>query len=168
MPKRGTAVRKNITTGIPRCRLPMGTKTHFLFMHDALDCPATKEVNMPFTIEHIKDPDYLLATFTGPLTMGVVREYIDALLPILEETGCRRLLSDSTAAQIQITSKDIMHFPKMAETSPLTNALKRAALAPDDTSDYEMYETFSKIQGQEVQVFTDRTEALEWLLSDTE
>jgi hypothetical protein len=123
---------------------------------------------MPFKIEHIADRDYLLVTFTGPITMALVREYMDALLPILEETGCRRLLSDSTHAQLQVTTMDILQFPKMAETTPLTTELKRAALAPEDTSGYEMYETFSKIQGQDVRVFTDRSEALEWLLSDAE
>jgi len=123
---------------------------------------------MPFTIEYIGDQGYILSTFTGPITMALVHEYIDTLLPILEETGCHRLLSDSTDAQIQVTTMDIMQFPKMAEASPLTTALKRAALAPAGTSGYEMYETFSKIQGHEVRVFTDRTEALEWLLSDTE
>lgn len=123
---------------------------------------------MPFTIEYVKDRDYLLATFTGPITMPLVHAYIDALLPILEDTGCRRLLSDSTHGQLQVTTMDILQFPKLAETTPLTTELKRAALAPEDTSGYEMYETFSKIQGQEVRVFTDRTEALEWLLSDTE
>ena len=123
---------------------------------------------MPFTIEYIGDRDYILSTFTGPITMAVVHAYIDALLPILEDTGCHRLLSDSTDAQIQVTTMDIIKFPKLAEASPLTTDLKRAALAPVGTSGYEMYETFSKIQGHEVRVFTDRPEALEWLLSDTE
>lgn len=121
---------------------------------------------MPFTIEHIENQGYILVTFTGPLTMALVREYIDALLPILEETGCRRLLSDSLESQIQISSRDIMQLPKIAETSPLTASLKRAALAKAGTSGYDMYETFSKMQGQRVRVFTDRSEALEWLLSD--
>lgn len=123
---------------------------------------------MPFTIEHIADQDYILSTFTGLVTMDLIHEYIDALLPILEDTGCHRLLNDSIHAQIQVSSMDIMQFPKMAEASPLISDLKRAALAPADTSNYEMYETFSKMQGQYVQVFTDRSEALEWLLSDTE
>lgn len=121
---------------------------------------------MPFTIEHIADRDYILATFTGPFTMALVREYIDALLPILKQTGCRRLLSDSLESQIQISSRDIMQLPKMVETSPLTASLKRAALAKAGTSGYDMYETFSKMQGQHVRIFTDRAEALEWLLSD--
>ena len=123
---------------------------------------------MPFTIEYIEDQDYILSTFTGPITMALVHQYIDSLLPVLEDTGCRRLLSDSTHAQIQVTTMDIMQFPKMAEASPLTTDLKRAALAPGGTSGYEMYEAFSKIQGQEVQVFTNRPEALEWLLQNPE
>ena len=121
---------------------------------------------MPFTIEYIGDRDYILSTFTGPITMAVVHAYIDALLPILEDTDCHRLLSDSTHAQLQVTTMDILQFPKMAEASPLTTTLKRAALAPDGTSGYEMYETFSKIQGHDVRAFKDRSEALEWLLSD--
>jgi hypothetical protein len=123
---------------------------------------------MPFTIEYIEDRDYLLATFTGPFTMALVRDYIEALLPVLEGTGCRRLLSDSTDAQIQVSSRDILQFPKMVQGSPLTATLKRAALAPKGTSGYEMYETFSRIQGQHLRVFTDRSEALEWLLSDAD
>jgi hypothetical protein len=123
---------------------------------------------MPFKIEYIADGDYILSTFTGSITMPVVRKYIDALLPILTDTGCRRLLNDSAHAQLQVTTMDIMQFPKMAEASPAISALKRAALAPDSTRGFDMYETFSKIQGQDVRVFTDRSEALEWLLSDAD
>ncbi len=121
---------------------------------------------MAFQIEYIEEDGYILATFTGQVTMAAVREYIAALLPVLEETGCRKLLSDSVDAQLQFSAMDIMQFPKMAEASPLTANLKRAVLASEGTSGYEMYETLSKIQGQYLQVFTDRTEALQWLLAD--
>ena len=123
---------------------------------------------MSFEIEYIEDQDYILTTFTGPITMAVVHKYIDALLPVLTDSGCQRLLSDSTHAQIQVTTMDILQFPAMAEASPLTSSLKRAALAPEGISGYEMYETFSKMQGQDVRVFNDRSEALEWLLSDAD
>lgn len=121
---------------------------------------------MPFKIEYIKEQDYILATFTGQITMAQVREYIEDLLPIIEETGCGRLLSDSTEAQLLFSSGDIMQFPKLAEESPLTANLKRAVLKAPGRSGYEMYETLSKIMGQQLQVFTDRQEALDWLLSD--
>ena len=123
---------------------------------------------MPFEITYNDKDDYILAIFTGQIHMPMIREYLEALLPVLEETGCRRLLSDSTQAQVHVTSADIMQFPKMAEASPLTAALKRAALASEGSSGYEMYETLSRMQGQELQVFTDRDEALHWLLSGTE
>lgn len=121
---------------------------------------------MPFAIEHIGDRDYVHVTFTGPLTMALAREYLAALLPILEETGCQRLLSDSVNAQIQLSSRDILQFPKMMQASPLTESLKRAVLGSEGTSGYEMFETFSKIQGHDLRIFTDRDDALEWLLSD--
>lgn len=121
---------------------------------------------MPYDITYNADDDYIVSTFTGIVNMTLVKEYIAALLPILEETGCRKLLSDSTEARIQLTSMDILQFPKMADASPLTARLKRAAVAAEGTSGYEMYATLSKMQGQYVQVFTDRKEAVKWLLSD--
>jgi hypothetical protein len=123
---------------------------------------------MPFEITYDAADDYVLATFTGQIHLPLVREYIAALLPVLEETGCRRLLSDSTQAQIHLSDADIIQLPRMAEASPLTAALKRAALASEGSSGYAMYETLSKMQGQNLRVFSDRNEALQWLLSDQE
>ncbi len=120
---------------------------------------------MPFKIEYHAEQDYMESTFTGPVDMALVREYISALLPVLEETGCRRLLNDSTEARIQFSSLDILQFPKLAAASPLTAELKRAAVAARGSSGYEMYATLSRIQGQNLNVFTDRDAALKWLLA---
>ena len=121
---------------------------------------------MPYDIKYIKEQKYIEATFTGTISMALVHDYLKALLPILEETGCKRLLSDSTEARIQLSSTDILKFPKIAAESPLTEQLRRAVLTAEDTSGVEMYAILSKMQGQELRVFTDRAEAMEWLLSD--
>jgi hypothetical protein len=121
---------------------------------------------MPFKIEYHAEHDYVESTFTGPIGMPLVRDYIAALLPVLEKTGCSRLLNDSTRAQIQFSSFDVLQFPKLAAVSPLTAGLKRAALAATGSSGYQMYATLSKIQGQNLNVFTDREDALKWLLAE--
>lgn len=95
---------------------------------------------MKYDIQYDTDQDCIFATFNGRVSMSVVREYIAALLPILEETDCRRLLSDSREADIHLTSSDIMQFPKLAAESPLTAQLKRAVLATPGTSGYELYD----------------------------
>jgi hypothetical protein len=123
---------------------------------------------MPFNIEYDAEQDCIFSTFIGEITMGVTKEYIAALLPVLEKTGCRRVLSDSRSAELKLTSRDILQFPKMAEASPLTANLKRAVLASPGTSGYELYETLSTMQGQNVKVFQTRAEALQWLLEDPE
>jgi len=123
---------------------------------------------MPFNIEYDIDQDCIFSTFIGEIDMPLVKEYIAALLPVLEATKCRRVLSDSRQADLKLTSMDIMQFPKMAEDSPLTTNLKRAVLASPGTSGYELYETLSNMQGQNVQVFPTRGKALEWLLGDPE
>ena len=121
---------------------------------------------MPFEIQYDADMDCILATFIGKITMPLIKEYIAALLPVLEETGCERLLSDSRTAELQVSSMDILQFPKMAEAYPLIAKLKRAALASPGTSGYEMYQALSEIKGQRVKVFTNREDALAWLFEE--
>jgi hypothetical protein len=118
---------------------------------------------MPFEIEYNADQDCIFATFTGEITMSLTKEYIGALLPILKETGCQRLLSDSRDAKLKLSSMDIMQFPKMAQASPLTANLKRAVVASPGTSGYELYETLCNLQGQNVQVFSSKEKAMDWL-----
>lgn len=121
---------------------------------------------MPFNIEYDADQDCIIATFMGEINMTMVKDYIAALLPVVEKTGCKRVLSDSRNGELQLNSMDIMQFPKMANASPLTSGLKRAVLAPLGKSGYEMYATLCNMQGQDVKVFTSRDEAMEWLTSD--
>ncbi|VGO17314.1 hypothetical protein PDESU_05910 [Pontiella desulfatans] len=121
---------------------------------------------MPFNIEYDADQDCIFATFIGKVTMGLTKEYIAALLPVLEKTGCRRVLSDSRSAELELSAMDIMQFPKMAQASPLTANLRRAVLASPGTSGYELYETLCNLQGQNVRIFPTRREALEWLLAE--
>lgn len=121
---------------------------------------------MPFNIEYDEEQDCIIATFIGEINMTMVKEYIAALLPVVETTGCRRVLSDSRQGELQLTSIDIMQFPKMADASPLTSELKRAVLAPPGKSGYEMYATLCNMQGQHVKVFSTLAEAMAWLTSD--
>ena len=120
---------------------------------------------MPFKIEYNSDENCIVATFTGEVNMAITKEYIAALLPVLKETGCTHVLSDSREATLNLSSMDIMQFPKMAQASPLTANLKRAVLASPGTSGYELYETLSNMQGQNVHIFSDKEEALAWLKS---
>ncbi|WP_372794746.1 hypothetical protein [Pontiella sp.] len=121
---------------------------------------------MPFNIEYDAADDLIVATFLGPVTMALVKEYIAALLPLLEKTGCKRVLSDSRNGDLELSSIDIMQFPKMAGASPLTSGLKRAVLKRPGTRGYEMYATMCNAQGQNVKLFESRAEAVEWLKSD--
>lgn len=123
---------------------------------------------MRFDIQYDAEKECIFATFNGRISMSVVREYIAALLPLLEETDCRRLLSDSREAEVNLTSSDIMQFPKIAAESPLTARLKRAVVAMPGTSGYELYEILSKVMGQQLRVFTTRDEAMEWLMGDSD
>ena len=121
---------------------------------------------MPFEISYDAEHECVIAVFTGKITMTLVREYIAAVTPLLEEHDCQRLLSDSREGTLELSATDILTFPKLADESPLTARCKRAVLAPPKKSGYVMYEALSLIRGHKVRVFTDREKAMEWLLSD--
>lgn len=120
---------------------------------------------MPFEIRCENEQECVFVTFTGKLTMPLIREYVAALVPVLEKNDCRLLLNDCLKAEVQLSSRDIMQFPKMAAASPLVARLKRAVLATPGTSGYELYETLSKVMGQQLQVFKTREEAMKWLMA---
>ena len=122
---------------------------------------------MAFEINYHADEDCIFVSFSGRISMPIVRKYLELLLPILEETGCTRLLSDCLDAEINLTSTDIMQFPKLAAASPLTARLKRAVVAAPGTSGFELYEALSRIMGQRLKVFRSREAALEWLMADS-
>jgi len=121
---------------------------------------------MPFEIQYDADKECIFSTFTGKITMAIVHEYIDTILPVLKEHDCKRVLSDSRNAEIQVSAIDILSFPKLAAKSILTARCKRAVLASPGQSGYFMYETLSVIQGHKVRVFSDRDEAMKWLMED--
>lgn len=123
---------------------------------------------MIYEIQYDADQDCIFVSFNGRITMSVVREYIADLLPVLKETDCRRLLSDCRKAQVTLTSSDIMQFPKMAAESPLVARMKRAVVATPGTSGYELYETLSKVMGQDLRVFKQHQDAMDWLMGDSE
>ena len=121
---------------------------------------------MPYTIEYLEEENYISIEFTGFLTLTLMRSYLAELLPILEKTGCTRLLNDPSQTQVQLSSVDIIQASKMANESPLTAHLKRAVIASPGMSCYNMYEILSKTTGQYIQIFPERERALKWLLSD--
>ncbi len=121
---------------------------------------------MPYNIEYQQDADYIEAVFTDCITMGVIQTYLPKLLPVLEQTGCKRVLTDAREAKFPSTVRDILQLPKMLAASPLTRGLKRAILYKEWANGFDLYEIISNMQGQNVQIFTDREAALEWLLSD--
>jgi hypothetical protein len=122
---------------------------------------------MSFDIKYDPEQECIFVTFTGTISMPIVRKYLDDLLPLLEETDCTRLLSDCLEAEVHFTSTDIMQFPKIAAESPLTTRLKRAVVATSGTSGFELYEILSKVMSQQVRIFETQEEALAWLLADT-
>ena len=123
---------------------------------------------MPFEISYDAEHECVVSVFTGKITMPLVREYIAAVVPVLEEHDCRRVLSDSREATLELSATDILTFPKLADESPITAQCRRAVLAPPKKSGYMMYEALSLIRGHKVRVFTDRDKAMEWLLNDRE
>ena len=121
---------------------------------------------MPFDLTYDFSSQCVFARFTGRITMTLVREYITALLPLLEKHDCRRVLSDSRAATLELSALDILQFPKMAEALPLAARCKRAVLAAPGNSGYDMYQILSEMQGHKVRLFANCADAMEWLMRE--
>lgn len=121
---------------------------------------------MPYSIRYDEQLNCVFSRFDGVLTMAVIKAYLDEVLPLLEKTGCLRVLNDTRDARLSLTSMDIMKMPKMAKQHMFTYPIKRALLAPHGMSGYDLFAILSNMLGQKVRIFHDEEEAMAWLMTE--
>lgn len=121
---------------------------------------------MSFEIKYHADGNYIYTRLAGKITVSILKEYLEALSPILRKHGCTRVLNDSRDVNIQLSALEILHLPELIETKPDIAFCKRAMLIKPGMSGFIMYETLSKTMGHWLKVFHDVDAALQWLLAD--
>src|SRR5258706_651828 len=106
----------------------------------------------------------------GDLTLSEAKEIIAEFAAIVKEKGCTLLLNDYREAILKASTFEIYQVPKIfvdifASSELSVYRIKRALVVSGNLRDYLFFETATVNRVQHAKVFTDITEAREWLLS---
>lgn len=98
--------------------------------------------------------------------MAAIRDYYSRLEPVLAESSADRILVDGRDACINLSAADVFSIPRLAVKARTIGARKRALVTNPGTSGPELFELGSRNHEQQVRVFIDHEDAMDWLLNE--
>lgn len=125
---------------------------------------------MPHKIFHDSELDIIQVQYQGELTITAAKELIAQTAAVASEKSCRLVLLDMRQAVVKVSITNLFELPGFmsgvsANQNLNTHLLKRAVIAIRDLPAYHFFETVTLNRGQNVRVFTDPSQAYEWLLA---
>ena len=119
---------------------------------------------MPQKINIKNDDGIIMVESSGRVSYGDFIETFNNVKKLVEKTGYNKLLDDATNEELILSTFEIFEF--FSEYIPRN--LKHAMLVDDRTkskSSRMFGETVAKNRGFQVQLFENRTSAIDWLLA---
>jgi hypothetical protein len=118
---------------------------------------------VPYSIHYDQENDFILITVQGELDLPLLQEMASGVAKMIHQVGCNRILNDLRKARMTDTTVDIYNMPKTAQQAGVVRVCKRALVVSEETSNFHFLETVFVNQGHQVRLFTEITEAKEWL-----
>ncbi len=121
-------------------------------------------MNSPFTIEYIKDGNYILVRVVVPVTREVADEFTQGAEDECGRIGCCGYLVDARGVQNVSSVNDNFEFS--AWDMKVTGAqaeMKRAILIDADDNTHDIPILAMREMGYNAKDFTDEQEAIAWL-----
>lgn len=119
---------------------------------------------MPYTIDYVKEQDYIIVIIEGSFTLSTLKELAEDIAQFVEQHGCYRILNDLRQAELTRGTIDVYNMPKTAKGAGIDIRFRRALVVGERSSEFYFLETVFINQGHNVKMFIDIDEALRWLL----
>ena len=127
---------------------------------------------MPFSVFYNVELKIVEGMLTGLISNELLREYSTAANELAIQNNCSLFITDYRDSEFQFSILELFTLPTRHEifVNGLENqlkTLKRAILvsADKDWKNASFFETVAVNRGQNVKVFTNKTQAIKWLLS---
>jgi len=119
---------------------------------------------MAHAIEFVKDAKYVNVTLTGDVTRNDLENARNKTRLTLTASNCRRILVDATCSNpklsdlenYEFTSEHESHFPRGVRIALVVRS--------DQLENLRFAETVAQNRGVRMVLFSDRIQALNWLL----
>ena len=120
---------------------------------------------MAHTISYDSGMGCVILCIRGKITIEQIQGLAPQVAHMLQETNCRRLLNDMSAAVIEVSPVNLYRSPQIMDESGIMRDTRRALVLPADFRDARFLEDVPRNRGHNLMVFTDVEKAKEWLLS---
>ena len=124
---------------------------------------------MPWSVKQDPEPGLTELDCSGCLTNHDIEATETKALALAAEAGPGRFLKDlSKVEALDLTTLDIYYLPERWRSLQANRRNREAILAPDSSAimnDLLFYETVCQNRGWQVKIFSQRQDAIEWLLA---
>jgi hypothetical protein len=122
---------------------------------------------MPWQVQLLPQQPIVETLYAGHLTSEELHAAVTASLQEAKTHRVTRLLSDCTTLEGGHNFADLFDLAENLQNDDFAFSLREAVLLPPTGPGVEMvkfYETTCRNRGLEVRIFTDRTQAIAWLM----
>jgi len=116
---------------------------------------------------YVPDLNYYDCRLTGPVTD--IEPLIAAgrkLAKMAEKTGCRRYLNDMRGTRFDVPPEELIRLVEVHSHGSVGAGWRRALLVDKVDNQYLLYEIATANRNSDLRIFTERDEALRWLLEN--
>ena len=119
---------------------------------------------MTYKVEQVKDSEYVSLVYADKVTKKEHEEGRDEAAFVLSATGWQRLFVDASRIDAMMSAGDDLEFSSGHQFYHSPEVRIAVLHRPDELKRFKFIEAIARKQGSDLKVFTDRTQAIGWLI----
>lgn len=106
-----------------------------------------------------------MMTIEGVVDLNTIENFAKEVIPELQARDCKKVFNDLRKINLKLSTTDIYYLPQILMKMGLDPLCKRAILVDEHFDDVAFFQLASTNIGQNVKVFKNPDDAMNWLNS---
>lgn len=120
---------------------------------------------MRMKVSYDEEQQFIESSIIGTLDMEAVERGLVEMNTAFDRYKCERILYDLSEVEVGLETHEIYFVPKLLKEAGNQNIKRAVIFSNEYEQDFAFFETVAANQGLQVQIFTEREVALNWLLA---
>lgn len=116
-------------------------------------------------VTYNENQQFIECSINGTLDMDAINRALIEMNTAFDRYQCTRVLYDLNKTELGLETQEIYFIPKLLKEAGNLKMKRAVVFSPKFEQDFAFFETVAANQGLQVQIFTDREAALNWLLA---
>ena len=122
---------------------------------------------MPYEVDFVENGNYVSGTLEGEITEAELKAARVEMNALLTDRNCERLLVDTTATSRMLSFLTDFEFTADHRSELPPRTWHAVVIRPDQKEHMQFVENVAQNRAVNLRLFTDRNEAIGWLLEDS-